>query len=95
MVPSDDPQQTFRRLAFLGSLAAVKPIPYQTPYQYRQRLSQALPAYGEALSVIIDYYVRSLYGRKQLDDEQRLRLAQAWLRLRLPLLLKSLRRGWL
>lgn len=95
MVPSDDPQQTFRRLAFLGSLAALKPVPYQTPYQYQQRLSQALPAYGEALSVIIDYYVRSLYGRKQLDDEQRLRLAQAWLRLRLPLLLKSLRRGWL
>ena len=92
MVPSDDPQQAFRRLALLGSLAAVGPVPYQTPYQYRQRLSQALPAYGEALSVIIDYYVRSLYGRKQLDDEQRLRLAQAWLRLRLPLLLSSLRR---
>jgi len=92
MVPTGDPRITFRRLALLGSLASVGPAPYQTPFQYRQRLDQILPSHREPVSVIVDYYVRSRYGQKTLDDEQRSHLSQAWIRVRLPLLLRSLRR---
>lgn len=92
MVPSGDPRTAFRRLAALGALASVGPVPHQTPYQYLQRLSQALPGHREPVSVIVDYYVRSRYGQKPLDDQQRSHLARSWLRVRIPLLLYSLRR---
>ena len=92
MVPAEDPRVAYRRLTFLGRLASVGPIAHQTPYQYRQRLSQLLPAHWDQLSVVIDYYVRSRYGKRQLDDDQRVNLARAWLELRMPLLLLSLRR---
>ena len=42
--------------------------------------------------MIINHYVRSFYGKKDLDDGQRQQLTEAWLRLRLPLLFHSLRR---
>ena len=92
MVPSENPETTYRNMALLGSLAAVGPLPYQTPFQYRQRLAEALPNHREPVSVIINHYVRSFYGKKDLDDVQRQQLTEAWLRLRLPLLLHSLRR---
>ena len=92
MYPAEDPHVAYRRLAFLGRLASVGPITHQTPYQYRQRLAQLLPDHRDQLSVVVDSYVRSRYGRRELDDEQRLNLAQAWIELRMPLLLRSLRR---
>jgi len=92
MYPAEDPHVAYRRLAFLGRLASVGPVAHQTPYQYRQRLSQLLPDHRDQLSVVIDSYVRSRYGRRQLDDGGRLNLAQAWIELRMPLLLRSLRR---
>jgi hypothetical protein len=79
-------------LAFLGRLASVGPIDHQTPYQYHQRLTQLLPDYREQLSVVIDAYVRARYGQRQLNDDQRADLSQAWLALRMPLLLRTLRR---
>ena len=92
MYPAQDPRIAYRRLAFLGRLASVGPIDHQTPYQYRQRLTQLLPDYREQLSVVIDAYVRARYGQRQLNDDQRADLSQAWLALRMPLLLRTLRR---
>ena len=92
MVTSENPETTFRNMALLGSLAAVGPLPHQTPFQYRQRLAEALPNHREPVSVIINHYVRSFYGKKDLDDGQRQQLTEAWLRLRLPLLFHILRR---
>ena len=92
MLPAEDPHVAFRRLATLGRLASVGPIAHQTPYQYRQRLAQLLPDHWDQLSVVVHSYVRSRYGQRQLNDEQRLSLAQAWIELRMPLLLQSLRR---
>jgi transglutaminase-like putative cysteine protease len=92
MVPSTNPEVAFRHLALLGALGSVGLMPHQTPFQYREQLSQALPSHGNQLSVIVDAYVRHLYGRKEMADQDRDRLAQAWLEVRGPLLLRVLRR---
>ena len=47
-----------------------------------------LPSYREDVSVLVDAYVRSRYGAKELSLADRRRLADAWLRIRLPLLLR-------
>ena len=92
MAPSADPQVVFRRLAFLGSMGSVGPVPYQTPLQYRGRLQAAFPSHRYDVDLIIGAYVRNFYGRKLLDERERRRLMRAWLNLRRPLLLRFLRR---
>jgi hypothetical protein len=92
MLPSTDPELTFRHLAFLGALNSVGPADYQTPFQYRQRLEEAFPAHREELSFIINSYVRSRYGKRELNDQERQGLVRAWLGVRLPLLFHILRR---
>lgn len=92
LASSDSPEDTFRRLAFLGALNSEALANHQTPYQYRAQLEQAFPVYRTHLSTIINQYVRSQYGRKELSGEERQRLVQAWLSIRLPLLFHLLRR---
>ena len=92
MASSEDAQVTYRRLGALGSLASVGPIVYQTPLEYRDRLAGVFPDHQEQVSAIIGAYVRSRYGRKELADDERRVLTQAWLELRLPMLFHFLRR---
>ena len=92
LTPVSDPLLTFRHLAFLGTLNSVGPADYQTPYQYEERLREELPGQGGNLAVIIDAYVRSLYGHKDLSEAEEQRLTQAWLGVRLPLLFHIFRR---
>jgi hypothetical protein len=87
-----DPQVAFRRLALLGALSSAGALAHQTPFQYRERLEEVLPAYGSHVSAIVDSYVRTVYGRKALTREEQDRLASSWLALRLPLLMRILRR---
>ena len=63
-----------------------------SPVLYRERLHAALPAHGEEVSALINAYVRDRYGAKELATEERWRLVDAWLRVRLPLLLRVVRR---
>ena len=91
LVPSDDPQTAYRRLAFLGALGATGPHAYETPFQYRERLRALLPSYRDDVNTLVDAYVRSEYGAKQLAEEDREGLIAAWLRLRTPLVLRILR----
>ncbi|PKB63555.1 MAG: hypothetical protein BZY80_06660 [SAR202 cluster bacterium Io17-Chloro-G2] len=92
MEPSVNPETAYRRLAFLGSLNSVAPAYYQTPFQYRRRLEEVWPGQRDSLSTIVGGYVRALYGKKDLSDSEREQMVQAWLKLRLPLLLHVLRR---
>ena len=82
--------------ATVGGLAmtvgSVGPVPYQTPFQYRRRLDGVFPNYRAQVDVIIRAYVRNFYGRKSLDEEERRQLTRAWMELRLPMLLRLLRR---
>ncbi len=92
LASSTDPAATFRHLAFLGRLNAAGPVGYQTPYQYLGRLQEVLPAHQDSLSIIVVSYVRSLYGRKEATPAEAERLTQAWLAVRMPLLLNLFRR---
>ena len=86
LAPSEEPGDAFRRLGFLGRLNAVGVIEEQTPYQYEARLGEAFPEQRNDLAGIIQCYVRSLYGRKELTDEEREGLVQAWRNVRFPML---------
>ena len=92
MVSSADPRVAYRRLALLGALGSAGPALHQTPYQYRERLRAALPGKDEEVSALIDAYVRSRYGAKQLASEERRGLVEAWLRVRMPLLWRVFQR---
>ncbi len=92
MEPSTNPNTMYRRLAFLGALNSVSPTNHQTPYQYRSRLEEVWPQQRANLSAVIGSYVRSVYGKKDLSDGEQEQLVQAWLKLRIPLLLNVVRR---
>jgi transglutaminase-like putative cysteine protease len=92
MQPSVNPNTVYRRLAFLGRLNSVAPAYHQTPFQYRRRLQEVLPNQRDNISTIIGAYVRDLYGKREISDDDRERMMRAWLNLRVPLLLNSLRR---
>ncbi|MFQ6027250.1 MAG: hypothetical protein ACE5Q6_07140 [Dehalococcoidia bacterium] len=55
-------------------------------------MQEELPNHRENLTVIIESYVRSLYGKKELNEGEEQRLTQAWLGVRLPLLFHIFRR---
>jgi len=92
MEPSTNPGTMYRRLAFLGALNSVSATNHQTPYQYRSRLEEVWPDQRDNLSAVIGSYVRSLYGKKDLSDGEQEQLVQAWLKLRIPMLLNVVRR---
>ena len=91
---SYQPRVVFARMIGLARLSAVGPDPYQTPYQFGARLGYALPGRGHQVDVVVDSYVRSRYGQKELSEQEEGRLADAWSRVRYPLLRRTfLRRG--
>lgn len=92
MSPSRDPRVAYRRLALLGALSSNGPAAHQTPYQYRDRLQRLLPDYREEVSTLVDAYVRSRYGAKELPVRSVRTLTAAWLRLRLALLFRIIHR---
>ena len=92
MAPPSQPEDAFRRLGFLGRLNSLAVINHQTPFQYGARLQAAFPDQRGDLSVIVQHYVRSLYGKKELTGEEQEGLVRAWNSVRFPLLLNILRR---
>ena len=88
MIPSQDPRVAYRRLSMLGALSSNGPAAHQTPYEYRDRLQQALPDYREEVTVVVDAYVRNRYAAKEMERGSGRRLIRAWLKLRLPLLFR-------
>ncbi len=91
MSPSEDPGTVYRRLTKLGALGSMGPKAHETPFQYREQLHTALPEYREDVNTLVDVYVRTRYGAKELRNTQRRSLADAWLRVRMPLLRRVLR----
>lgn len=83
---TDDPRTAYRRMALLGKLSSMGPLTHQTPYQYMERLQNALPSYRGEVTTLVDLYVRSQYGAKRLTVGDRNRLVTAWLRVRMPML---------
>ena len=92
MEASPNPSTMYRRLGFLGTLNSASPSQYQTPYQYGSKLEQLLPSHRENLSTIIGSHVQSRYSKTELSPREQEKMLQAWLNLRIPLLLNALRR---
>lgn len=86
MKTTDDPKTAYRRLSLLGGLGSLGPLAHQTPYQYKEKLRNALPQYREEFNTLVDSYVNSQYGAKRLAMGDRTRIVNAWLRIRLPML---------
>ena len=91
MEPTGDAEVLFRKLAVLGRLNSVGPRSHETPFQYGRRLGEVLPDQQGPFSVVIGSYVRRKYGRKESSEEEVSRLFEAWLTLRIPLLLRIFR----
>lgn len=92
MATTEQPEDAFRRLGFLGRLNSLGVIEHQTPFQYGARLQEAFPDQRGDLATIIQSYVRSLYGKKELTWDEQEGLVRAWQGVRFPLLLHVLRR---
>jgi hypothetical protein len=92
MATTEQPEDAFRRLGFLGRLNSLGVIEHQTPFQYGARLQEAFPDQRGDLATIIQSYVRSLYGKKELTGDEQEGLVRAWQGVRFPLLLHVLRR---
>ena len=86
MSSTDDPRTAYRRMGLLGKLGALGPLDYQTPYEYKERLRNAMPNYRVEVSTLVDSYVQSQYGAKRLTKDDRNRILNAWMRLRMPML---------
>ena len=68
METSTDPEKLFGRLGLLGRLNSMGPQPHETPYQFGNRLGQALPELEAPCSVVVDRYVQWKYSKR--DPEQ-------------------------
>ena len=86
MKSTDDPQTAYLRMALLARLGSLGPLTHQTPYQYGERLRNALPNYSGEVNTLVESYVRSQYGGQRLSVDDRNRIVEAWLRIRLPML---------
>jgi hypothetical protein len=90
-LPGDDGGLAYRRIVGLAARLGHGPHPTQTEYEYAASLSETLPAVRDDLYVVADAHVLTRYGRRSVDGPQRLRLRQAYARIRTALLRLSLR----
>ena len=86
LLAPDHPRVAFRRMTTLAAMAATGQPEYQTPYEFRDRLHQVLPAQQTPVSIIVAAYVRDRYGNKPATASELRLLSVAWRRLRMPML---------
>jgi hypothetical protein len=85
------PAQLWEKTRRLSSWAGIKSQPSQTPREFATRLQREVPDVAD-LSFLVRAYERVEFGRGQLEDEERPRLASLWKTLRSRLLGRLLRR---
>jgi transglutaminase-like putative cysteine protease len=81
--------QTWEKSVRLAAWAGLGPKPEQTPTEYGAQLSRALPE-AEDIQPIADSYLRSRFGRKAADAEERSEIKSHWARLRSTLVKRIL-----
>lgn len=86
-----EPRVAYARIGYLAGLSRLGPEGSSTPYEYSRRLSNVLPSLSEPLNRIVTAYVRTCYGRCNISDEDRSRIAEAWPKVRNGLLRRALR----
>ncbi len=86
-----EPRVAYARTGYLAALSGLGPEERLTPYEYGRRLTTALPEISGPLDRIVDTYVRSYYGQRDVSNEDRLRIAEVWPQVRNHLLRHALR----
>ncbi len=89
MFASYDPARVYGRVQSLAALGGLTGTTQRTPYQFGERLARVLPLHRRRVELIVEAYVQSRYGGRPMSTERRNQLADAWLKLRFPLLLAS------
>ena len=85
-----EPRVAYARIGYLATLSRLSPQETLTPYEYGRRLGTALPDVSAALNEIVDAYVRTCYGWRDLSNEDRSHVAEAWPQVRNRLLRRAL-----
>jgi len=91
-VPKTEPELAYRGVTTLATRLGYGPRPSQTVYEYAAGLGELVPVAQEDLQVIATAKVEATYGRRQPADTMRLRLGQAYRRVRIGLLRLVMRR---
>jgi transglutaminase-like putative cysteine protease len=95
MAPADIPR-IWRRLLFLGDRLAVPRNPGDTPSEFGERLSTAIPELAPELRTLASLYTRARFRRGGLSGLERVEVRRSWQRVRrryAGLLLERLRPG--
>jgi hypothetical protein len=84
--------RVYAKLCVLASLLSIKPVPQQTPLEYRARLVSKLPDHSAVIDDIIYSYLLERYSpRKGADLGRRGELKKSWRRVYLTMLSRILR----
>jgi transglutaminase-like putative cysteine protease len=83
----DYPTQLWEKTLRLATWLKAGPRANQTPSEYSRQLQRTF-ADTEGIEPIADAYLRSRFGRKAADEQERSRLHDAWIPLRNALLLR-------
>ncbi|MBI5955491.1 MAG: DUF4129 domain-containing protein [Chloroflexi bacterium] len=75
-------RQIYVKLLALGAAREHPRQPPQTPYEYAQMISGALPDSSAEIGLITEVYVRVRYGASPVNDSQEAAVRQAWERVR-------------
>ncbi|MBI4233222.1 MAG: transglutaminase domain-containing protein [Chloroflexi bacterium] len=86
------PELAYEQLRRMGSFSGLPGAAHLTPSEYVQALAGQLPGAKGDLTIIGDAYSRRRYGQKGLSPEERLRVLEAWHRVRKRLVRRLLRR---
>ena len=86
MFATYDPVGVYARVQALSALGGLSGATQLTPYQFGGRLGRLLPLHRGRVDLIVEAYVQSRYGGRELPADRRNQVADAWLNLRFPLL---------
>ncbi|GEM_PF-1683101 len=84
------PVQTYEKMSRLAALAQLRPAPGQTPLEFGNRLSGALPEAQGSIHDISQGYAKSVYSNKEETHQDAENVRNAWKDLRWKLVLKVL-----
>jgi hypothetical protein len=84
------PVQVWEKTLRLAKWSRIRPLPQETPRDIVARLRRELPEVPD-LEYLGESFIRSRYGQKELQPEERERLTAAWQKTRNNLLARLLR----
>ena len=85
-------ETAFNRMGMLGALAGAGPRRHNTPYEFARVLGARVPDAAGDVHTVADLYTRQRYGGRTPTGDDRVRMTQAWLRMRRALLWRIVKR---